>query len=132
MSANVILTPNFEREAKKLVKKYRSLKNELLSLTKELEENPTMGIQIKENVYKIRLAVRSKGKGKSGGMRVITYVETELIEKEDELDVYLLSIYDKSDQKNISDKLINQIVDEIQSEIEDSISKEAAEIQEEE
>ena len=118
MSVNVILTPNFEKEAKKLIKKYRSLKQELLELSTELEENPRTGTQIKENVYKIRLAVKSKGKGKSGGMRLITYVETELVEKEDETDVYLLSIYDKSNQANISNKLIEQIVQEIQEELE--------------
>lgn len=51
-------------------------------------------------------------------MRIITYVETELVEKEDETDVYLLSIYDKSNQANISNKLIEQIVQEIQDELE--------------
>jgi mRNA-degrading endonuclease RelE of RelBE toxin-antitoxin system len=75
MSVNVILTPNFEREAKKLIKKYRSLRRELLDFTAELEGEPRIGVQISENVYKVRLAVRSKGKGKSGGMRIITYVE---------------------------------------------------------
>lgn len=117
MSVNVILTPNFEREAKKLIKKYRSLKQELIEFTAELEEQPRLGTQIKENVYKVRLAVRSKGKGKSGGMRIITYVETELVEKQEDTDVYLLSIYDKSVRENISDQLIEQMVDEIRSEI---------------
>jgi mRNA-degrading endonuclease RelE of RelBE toxin-antitoxin system len=113
MRSNVISTPNFEREAKKLIKKYRSLKAELLDLIADLEENPKMGVLISENVYKIRLAVKSKGKGKSGGLRIITYVEVEIIEKEEQIGVYLLSIYDKSDRGNISDQFLEQIIEEI-------------------
>ncbi len=73
MKANVIVTPNFQREAKKLMKKYRSLKSELAELAEQLEENPKMGTLIGEDTYKIRLAVKSKGKGKSGGMRVRSF-----------------------------------------------------------
>lgn len=123
MSVNIILTPNFEREAKKLVKKYRSLKNELLELAKDLEAQPKMGVQIKEHVFKIRLAVRSKGKGKSGGVRIITYVETKLVEKEGDFDVFLLSIYDKSDRANMNDALVNKMITEIQTELETSKKK---------
>lgn len=118
MKANVIVTPNFQREAKKLMKKYRSLKSELAELAEQLEENPKMGILIGEDTYKIRLAVKSKGKGKSGGMRVITYVEIEVIENEEKTDVYLLSIYDKSKYENISDKVLEGLISEVQSEIE--------------
>ncbi|MDX1939593.1 MAG: hypothetical protein SFU99_03530 [Saprospiraceae bacterium] len=110
MKANVIITPNFQREAKKLIKKFQSLKSELL-------ENPRMGTLIKENSYKIRLSVKSKGKGKSGGMRVITYVETEIIEKEEDTDVYLLSIYDKSDYESISDISLEFLINEVKTEI---------------
>lgn len=118
MKANVIVTPNFQREAKKLMKKYRSLKSELAELAEQLEENPKIGILIGEDTYKIRLAVKSKGKGKSGGMRVITYVEIEVIENEEKTDVYLLSIYDKSNYENISDKVLEGLIFEVQSEIE--------------
>jgi mRNA-degrading endonuclease RelE of RelBE toxin-antitoxin system len=72
MIVNVIATPNFQREAKKLIKKYRSLKGELADLISDLEQEPRIGTLITENVYKIRLAVKSKGKGKSGGLRIIT------------------------------------------------------------
>ena len=70
MNVNVVSTSNFERKAKKLIKKYRSLKGELA----ELESDPRKGTHMRENVYKIRLAVKSKGKSKSGGMRVIRYL----------------------------------------------------------
>ncbi|MCI4648549.1 MULTISPECIES: hypothetical protein [Phaeodactylibacter] len=122
MSVNVILTPNFEREAKKLIKKYRSLRRELLDFTAELEGEPRIGVQISENVYKVRLAVRSKGKGKSGGMRIITYVETKLVQKPKDTDIYLLSIYDKSEQDNISNRMIAQIVGELQEELKQALS----------
>jgi len=118
MEANVIVTPNFQREAKKLMKKYRSLKSELAELAEQLEENPKIGILIGEDTYKIRLAVKSKGKGKSGGMRVITCVEIEVIENEEKTDVYLLSIYDKSKYENISDKVLEGLISEVQSEVE--------------
>jgi len=61
----------FERQAKRLIKKYASLRNELLELVFQLKENPVQGNSIGNNCYKIRLAIASKGKGKSGGARVI-------------------------------------------------------------
>lgn len=70
----------------------------------ELEENPEMGISIGHNCYKIRLAITSKGKGKSGGARVITH----LVFKDNI--VYLLTIYDKSDIENLPDKEILELV----------------------
>ena len=68
----------FEKQAKKLVKKYASLKLELLKLVQELKENPEQGVAIGNSCYKIRVAIASKGKGKLGGARVITnFVVTE-------------------------------------------------------
>lgn len=119
MKANVIVTPNFQREAKRLMKKYRSLKSELIRLSSELEATPKMGILIGKDTYKIRLAVKSKGKGKSGGMRVITYVEVTVVENKEESDVYLLSIYDKSEYENISDAALEGLISEIQLEMKD-------------
>ncbi len=115
MKANVIVTSNFQREAKRLIRKYRSLKSELAALASELAGNPKMGTLIGENVYKIRLAVKSKGKGKSGGMRIITYLEIEVFEEEERTDVYLLSIYDKSEYENISNKILEGLIAEIQA-----------------
>ena len=71
MSYKVDTTDNFEREAKRLIKKYKSLKKEIEDLIDELEENPEKGTHIKNGVYKIRLAVKSKGKGKRAEMRVM-------------------------------------------------------------
>lgn len=100
MSYNLVATPAFEKELKKLIKKYPSIKEDLRVLKKELLLNPIMGIEVYKNCYKIRLAIKSKGKGKSGGGRVITHVR---VEKEK---IYLLAIYDKSDQETVTDSLI--------------------------
>ncbi len=100
MSYNIVLSEGFKKEFKQLSKKYISLANDVAELGKLLKENPIEGTPIGNNCYKIRLAIRSKGRGKSGGARVITFVQ---IIKET---VYLLSIYDKSEQENIADKEI--------------------------
>jgi len=107
MSFKIEVTRHFEREAKPLLKKYTSLKNELKTLGEELSENPEIGTPLGSNLYKIRLAITSKGKGKSGGARVITYLKAE------QESVYLISIYDKGEKDSISDKEIKDILDVI-------------------
>src|ERR1700744_3875847 len=98
MSYNVIATPRFKRDIKKLSKRYPSIKNEYAQLIKDLEKEPEQGIPLGNNCFKIRIGIASKGKGKSGGARAITH--TVLIENT----VFLLTIFDKSDRENISDK----------------------------
>lgn len=117
MSVEVIPTKNFQREAKPLLKKYKSLKGELASFTEEVKENPEMGTLIKENTYKHRLAVESKGKGKSGGLRIITY-HVEFV-SEDLCRIFLVSVYDKSDLENIPDHILDDLVQDIQDELEE-------------
>jgi len=103
MHYNVITFPRFDREMKQLAKKYASLKGEYEALVEELSNNPEKGIPLGNNFYKIRLAIASKGKGKSGGARIITYFKTE------QGDVYLLSIYDKGKKDTMSEKEIKDI-----------------------
>ncbi|WP_061224041.1 type II toxin-antitoxin system RelE/ParE family toxin [Leptospira weilii] len=107
MSFKIEPTPNFERELKRLVKKYPSLKKEIKVLSISLANNPTQGTPIGQNCYKIRIPIASKGKGKSGGARVISCVF--LIDKI----VSLLSIYDKSEKENISDKELEKAIRDI-------------------
>ncbi len=104
MSFNVKTISVFERQAKRLVKKFPSLKKELQNLVKALKKQPLHGTAIGHNCYKIRLAISSKGKGKSGGARVVTHV----VLKNDA--VFLLSIYDKSDIENLADKEILELI----------------------
>lgn len=107
MSFKVKTIPKFDKELKKLAKKYPSIKVEYETLLKDLKSNPQKGISLGKNCFKIRLAIASKGKGKTGGARVITYFYvTEDI-------VFLLSIYDKSQKENISDKKIKALLKHI-------------------
>lgn len=107
MSYEVIAIPNFKREIKKLAKKFPSLKNDFAQLVESLQEEPSQGTPLGNNCYKIRMAITSKGKGKSGGSRVITHLKIS------HTAVYLLSIYDKSDQESISDKELKELLKEI-------------------
>jgi mRNA-degrading endonuclease RelE of RelBE toxin-antitoxin system len=104
MSYKIITIPTFDKELKSLSKKHRSIKLDLAQLGKQLLENPRKGDEILQNCYKIRMAIASKGKGKSGGARVITYIYIQ------EKTVYLLSIYDKSDHTSISDAVIRDLI----------------------
>ncbi len=107
MSYSVVLSDNFKKEAKRLCKKYASLKNELNVLFGELEENPTQGIYLGNNVYKIKISIASKNKGKSGGARIISYVQ--VIKSE----VLLFSIYNKGEKDSISDDEINNFLNDV-------------------
>lgn len=100
MSFEIIATPPFERELKRLVKKYPSIKKDIAALASELLQNPKLGISIGFDCFKIRMAIASKSRGKSGGARVITHVKiTATI-------IFLLSIYDKSESDSITDEEI--------------------------
>lgn len=97
----------FEKQAKRLTKKYASLKKELLDIVQKLKENPKQGIAIGKNCFKIRIAISSKRKGKSGGRRIITnFVVTDNT-------VYLLSIYDKSEKENLTEKELEALLNSI-------------------
>ena len=97
MSFNIVMTPLFEGDLKKLAKRHSSVKGDVSDLIRSLEKNPLQGQPLGNNCFKIRMAISSKKKGKSGGARVISYVK--LIDE----DVYLLSIYDKADVETITD-----------------------------
>jgi hypothetical protein len=98
MNYNVKSIGVFERQAKRLTKKYPSLKDELKAISQELAKHPESGIPLGNNCFKIRIAIASKGKGKSGGGRVITNFVLR------DATVFLLSIYDKSEKEDLTDK----------------------------
>ncbi len=95
---------NFRKEVKRLTKKYQSLKTELAELFAELEENPTTGTPLGNDIYKIRLAIASNNKGKSGGARVLSFVKVT------QTTVLLFSIYNKGEIDNITDKEIKELI----------------------
>jgi mRNA-degrading endonuclease RelE of RelBE toxin-antitoxin system len=104
MSYKVLSIPPFDRQLKRLAKKYRSLKREFAALLESLEQDPEQGTPLGNNCYKIRLQISSKGKGKSGGARVITNFVVA------ENSVFLISIYDKSEKENLSDKELDSLL----------------------
>ena len=95
----------FEKQLKKLAKKYPSIKQDYSEFLQLIKSDPTIGIPLGRNCYKIRFAISSKGKGKSGGARIITHVVVS------QSDVYLLNIYDKSDKETLTEKEIQQLLD---------------------
>ena len=107
MNYNIIPTRRFERELKRLAKKFPSLKNEFAELIAHITQNPMSGAFIGNNCYKIRLAIGSKRKGKSSGARVITYlyIETET--------VYLLTIYDKSEKTDLKPNELKELINSL-------------------
>ncbi|HLP21610.1 MAG TPA: type II toxin-antitoxin system RelE/ParE family toxin [Chitinophagales bacterium] len=107
MSYKLIPTQKFRKQAKRLIKKFPSLKTDLAELEKTLLANPTAGTSLGNNAYKVRVSVKSKGKGKSGGMRVITFVITE------DKEIYLLTIYDKSEMDSVDDKDLKVQINEL-------------------
>ena len=104
MSYSVYPTPYFKRLLKRLAKKHPSLKDDLRGLVKVLREQPDSGIHLGHGIHKVRMAIASKGQGKSGGARVITYLVTENSE------VYLVYIYEKSQLDNITKEQIMTLV----------------------
>lgn len=106
MSFNIELTENFKKEAKKLAGKYASFREDLAGLIAELEENPKMGTSLGKDIYKIRMAITSKNKGKSGGARVMSYAKIS------NGTVLLFSIYEKGDKDTITDKEIKALLKE--------------------
>lgn len=111
MSFEIRTTPGFERSAKVLSKRHRSLKADLKELMLSLSSNPFQGDELTPGVRKIRMAITSKGRGKSGGARVITFT---IVIEENSGTVYLLDIYDKSDFASVEISVIKELIEELE------------------
>lgn len=107
MKVEISTTPEFDKQFKRLKKKYNSLPGDLISLEKSLELNPEMGVDLGGNIRKIRLSIKSKNKGKSGGARVITY---SILASVIALQIILVTIFDKSEESTITDAEIVYIL----------------------
>lgn len=110
---NISYLPEFLKQAKHLTKKYPSFPEDLKVLIGEITENPLTGVDLGGGVRKVRMAIKSKGKGKSGGARVITF---NYVVDEDNRDVTLMTVYDKSERETITDKEIADLRDKIENE----------------
>lgn len=107
MNFRIELSSNFKKQFKKLQKRYPSLKIDIAKLGTEIRENSQKGTPLGKNCFKIRLSITSKGKGKSGGAKVITYVQ--IIDET----IYLLSIYDKSEKDTLIEGEIDMLLGEV-------------------
>ena len=110
MSFEIQTTSYFDTEAKRLAKRYRSFIDDLQDFQDELLENPYQGTELSPGIRKIRLTIDSKGRGKSGGARVITF--TYLVDEKDGV-VILLLLYDKADASNIKMNVVRKIIKDL-------------------
>ena len=106
MNYSIATTNDFDKQVKRLSKKYRSLKSNLIAFQENLLKNPIMGDDLGNDTRKVRMAISSKNKGKSGGARIITFHFWVDVQN---TDIYLLTIYDKNEQDAISEKKIHQL-----------------------
>ena len=109
MAIKISFSSFFDSRVKKFVKKFPSLEDELREFLESLKENPFVGKSLGAGLYKIRLASSSKGKGKSGGFRIINYIVTENKDKED-IDITVLTIYDKSEDSTMKKNILVKMV----------------------
>ena len=109
MSCNttVSVSDDFAKEAKRLAKKYPSFKQAYKDFLVSIKNNPLQGDEITKNIRKIRMAIKAKGKGKSGGARVITF--NILTDIENGHVVFLL-LYDKEDDSTVKVNVVEQLV----------------------
>lgn len=107
MNYKIKTIPYFDKELKRLIRKYLSLKTDFIRLIVKAKLNPLQGDALRNNhnCFKLRLAIKSKGRGKSGGARVIMHIEEDTI--------HFLSIYDNSESKNIDSKKMNLLLAQI-------------------
>ena len=111
MSFEISTTPEFENQAKSLQKRHRSFKNDLKDFVISLKENPFQGVELSPGIRKIRMAITSKGRGKSGVARVITYT---VVTAETDGRVYLMNVYDKSDFSTVELSVLKEIVRDLE------------------
>ena len=107
MTCKIDTTPAFARELKLLAKRYPSMKDDYRDFLDALRKSPLQGEPLGRHLRKVRFPITSKAKGKSGGARVITH--TVLVDTEG-ADITLVTIYDKSDQANITDKELKKLM----------------------
>ena len=107
MANSIIYSTIFINKTKVYKKKHSSIVDELRELEASLLKNPQQGNNLGAGLFKVRLAVKSKGKGKSGGYRIITYLVSN---HEDAVVINMLTIYDKSEESNIDKKALLKIL----------------------
>ena len=110
MSFEIITTAYADITIKKLSKRYRSFGEDIRAFRESLKQNPIQGVEIAPGIRKIRMPIASKGRGKSGGARVITF--NALVSEQNGV-IYLLLIYDKADASNVKMNVVKEIIKEM-------------------
>ncbi|HEY8782991.1 MAG TPA: addiction module toxin RelE [Mucilaginibacter sp.] len=98
MINTVLVSNTFNRDAKPLLKKYKTLKTSIETLIDDLIKDPFLGAAYGNEIFKVRLSDPSKGGGKSGGFRVMYY---HLSKTDAGIEILLMFIYDKSEKSTI-------------------------------
>ena len=110
MTVKIYLSEEFKRQFKRLAKKYHSLTNDFKVFMRAMETDPMQGVDLGNNMRKVRMTIASKGKGKSSGARVITY---HVVLTHEHIEVNMLTIYDKSELANVSDSYLKSLLTEL-------------------
>lgn len=110
MTVEIYLGEEFKRQFKRLAKKYHLLTNDFKVFMQAMETDPMQGVDLGNGMRKVRMAIASKGKGKSSGARVITY---HVVLTHEHIEVNLLTIYDKSELANVSDSYLKSLLTEL-------------------
>jgi len=97
-------TPLFDKQAKKLRKKYKNLKHDLASVVNDFEMIHQSSTHIQKSMYKIRVANSDKNRGKRAGYRIYYYIKLEET-------TYFLTLYDKSEVEMIDESLLIDLIE---------------------
>ena len=110
MPYNVQLTSSFKRSVKKLKRRYPHIQDDIREGIEVLLHTPQLGVIVSGSggIRKVRLANRDARRGKSGGYRLLYYLEDEETQA-----LYLLLVYSKSDRENVTKRELKQLLDEI-------------------
>ena len=111
MEVKITYHPQFSKDVKRLAKKYKSLGSDLKILLSEVNNNPELGVDLGHGVRKVRLSISSKGKGKRGGARILSY--KRIVVNDNYIKIVLLTMYDKNEIENVSDDYIRYLINNI-------------------
>ena len=110
MNFDIRISSYFAHEAKRLAKHYPSFKNDYNEFLKSIKEDPYQGDDLGNGVRKVRMAIASKGRGKSGGARVITF---NILVDEKNMEINLLLLYDKQVADNFNPAALKDALKEM-------------------
>ena len=108
MTVKISYHPQVARDVKRLAKKYKSLASDLKALLSEINDNPDIGVDLGHGVRKVRLSITSKGKGKRGGARILSY--KRIVLNDNYIKIVFLAMYDQNEIENVSDDYIKYLL----------------------